>query len=66
MEGCLHFAAQHRRVTASLEWTAPIGALARLLVRGTAGMSIIATILIGIIGAVAGGWLYAELGRHGD
>lgn len=33
-----------------------IGALARLVVPGTRGMGIIATILIGIVGAVVGGW----------
>lgn len=34
-----------------------IGALARLVVPGTGGMGIFATILIGIVGAVVGGWL---------
>jgi uncharacterized membrane protein YeaQ/YmgE (transglycosylase-associated protein family) len=33
-----------------------IGALARLVVPGTRGMGIIATILIGILGAIGGGW----------
>lgn len=33
-----------------------IGGLARLVVPGTRGMGVIATILIGIVGAVVGGW----------
>jgi uncharacterized membrane protein YeaQ/YmgE (transglycosylase-associated protein family) len=34
-----------------------VGAVARLLVPGTGGMGIILTILVGIVGAVIGGWL---------
>jgi uncharacterized membrane protein YeaQ/YmgE (transglycosylase-associated protein family) len=34
-----------------------IGALARLLVRGTRGMGVGATILAGLAGSIAGGWI---------
>jgi uncharacterized membrane protein YeaQ/YmgE (transglycosylase-associated protein family) len=34
-----------------------IGGLARLLVRGTTGMSVGVTILAGLVGAIAGGWI---------
>jgi len=34
-----------------------IGGLARLLVRGTGGLGMGATILAGLVGAIAGGWI---------
>lgn len=34
-----------------------IGGLARLFVPGTRGMGVVATILIGILGAIGGGWV---------
>jgi len=34
-----------------------VGVVARLLVPGTSGMGILVTIVVGIIGAVIGGWL---------
>ena len=34
-----------------------IGGLARLLVRGTGGLGLGATILAGLVGAIAGGWI---------
>ena len=34
-----------------------VGIVARLLIKGTGGMSWILTIVVGIIGAVLGGWL---------
>jgi uncharacterized membrane protein YeaQ/YmgE (transglycosylase-associated protein family) len=34
-----------------------IGIIARLLVPGTSGMGMLVTIVVGIIGAVIGGWL---------
>jgi uncharacterized membrane protein YeaQ/YmgE (transglycosylase-associated protein family) len=34
-----------------------IGIIARLLVPGTSGMGLLVTIVVGIIGAVIGGWL---------
>ena len=39
-----------------------VGALARLIVPGTKGMSIIATILLGIAGAVVGSLIYGFFG----
>lgn len=39
-----------------------IGALARLIVPGTRGVSIIATILLGIAGAIVGSFAYELLG----
>jgi uncharacterized membrane protein YeaQ/YmgE (transglycosylase-associated protein family) len=39
-----------------------VGALARLIVPGTKGMSIIATILLGIAGAVVGTFVYRLFG----
>lgn len=39
-----------------------VGALARLIVPGTKGISIIMTILLGIAGAVIGSLLYGALG----
>lgn len=36
---------------------AVVGVVARLLVPGTGGMGILVTIVVGIIGAVIGGWL---------
>jgi uncharacterized membrane protein YeaQ/YmgE (transglycosylase-associated protein family) len=34
-----------------------VGIIARLLVPGTSGMGLLVTIVVGIIGAVIGGWL---------
>jgi uncharacterized membrane protein YeaQ/YmgE (transglycosylase-associated protein family) len=34
-----------------------VGVVARLLVPGTSGMGLLVTIVVGIIGAVIGGWL---------
>lgn len=34
-----------------------VGIVARLLIPGTRGMGILATIVVGIVGAVIGGWL---------
>jgi len=39
-----------------------VGALGRLIVPGKQRISVIATILLGIAGAVVGGWLYTKLG----
>jgi uncharacterized membrane protein YeaQ/YmgE (transglycosylase-associated protein family) len=39
-----------------------VGALARLIVPGTKGLSIIATILLGIAGAVVGSLVYGLVG----
>jgi uncharacterized membrane protein YeaQ/YmgE (transglycosylase-associated protein family) len=39
-----------------------VGALARLIVPGTKGMSIIATILLGIAGAIVGSLVYGLVG----
>jgi uncharacterized membrane protein YeaQ/YmgE (transglycosylase-associated protein family) len=39
-----------------------VGALARLIVPGTKGMSIIATVLLGIAGAVVGTFVYRLFG----
>ncbi len=39
-----------------------VGALARLIVPGTKGISIIVTILLGIAGAIVGSLLYEALG----
>lgn len=36
---------------------AVIGIVARLLVPGTSGMGLLVTIVVGIVGAVIGGWL---------
>jgi uncharacterized membrane protein YeaQ/YmgE (transglycosylase-associated protein family) len=36
---------------------AVVGIVARLLVPGTSGMGLLVTIVVGIIGAVIGGWL---------
>jgi uncharacterized membrane protein YeaQ/YmgE (transglycosylase-associated protein family) len=36
---------------------AVIGVIARLLIPGTGGMGLLVTVVIGIIGAVIGGWL---------
>jgi uncharacterized membrane protein YeaQ/YmgE (transglycosylase-associated protein family) len=36
---------------------AVVGIVARLLIPGTGGMGFLATIVVGIIGAVIGGWL---------
>src|SRR4051812_49796063 len=38
-----------------------IGGLARLLVRGTGGLRVGATILAGLVGAIAGGWISRAL-----
>jgi uncharacterized membrane protein YeaQ/YmgE (transglycosylase-associated protein family) len=38
-----------------------IGIFARLIVPGTRGMGILVTIVVGIIGAVLGGWLAGEV-----
>jgi uncharacterized membrane protein YeaQ/YmgE (transglycosylase-associated protein family) len=38
-----------------------VGVVARLLVPGTSGMGILVTIVVGIIGAVIGGWLAGAL-----
>jgi uncharacterized membrane protein YeaQ/YmgE (transglycosylase-associated protein family) len=40
---------------------AVIGIVARLLIPGTGGMSWVLTIVVGIIGAVLGGWLAGEV-----
>lgn len=40
---------------------AVIGIVARLIIPGTGGMSWILTIVVGIIGAVLGGWLAGEV-----
>lgn len=40
---------------------AVIGIVARLLIPGTGGMSWVLTIVVGIIGAVLGGWLAGEI-----
>lgn len=39
-----------------------VGALARLLISGTGGMSIVMTILLGIAGAIVGSLVYGLLG----
>ena len=40
---------------------AVIGIIARLLIPGTGGMGFVVTIVIGILGAVIGGWLAGEV-----
>lgn len=40
---------------------AVIGIVARLLIPGTGGMSWVLTIVVGIIGAVLGGWIAGEV-----
>jgi uncharacterized membrane protein YeaQ/YmgE (transglycosylase-associated protein family) len=40
---------------------AVIGIIARLIIPGTGGMSWIVTIVVGILGAVIGGWLAGEV-----
>jgi uncharacterized membrane protein YeaQ/YmgE (transglycosylase-associated protein family) len=42
-----------------------IGGLARLLVRGTGGLGVGVTILAGLIGAIAGGWIADALDLAG-
>lgn len=42
-----------------------IGGLARLLVRGTGGLGVGATILAGLIGSIAGGWIANALDLNG-
>jgi uncharacterized membrane protein YeaQ/YmgE (transglycosylase-associated protein family) len=42
-----------------------IGGLARLLVRGTGGLGLGVTILAGLIGAIAGGWISHALDLAG-
>ena len=38
-----------------------IGVLARLIVPGTSGMSWLVTLVVGVLGAVIGGWLAGEV-----
>jgi uncharacterized membrane protein YeaQ/YmgE (transglycosylase-associated protein family) len=38
-----------------------IGVIARLIVPGTGGMSWLATVVVGVIGAILGGWLAGEV-----
>jgi uncharacterized membrane protein YeaQ/YmgE (transglycosylase-associated protein family) len=40
---------------------AVIGIIARLLIPGTGGMGLLVTIVVGILGAVIGGWLAGEV-----
>jgi uncharacterized membrane protein YeaQ/YmgE (transglycosylase-associated protein family) len=40
---------------------AVIGVIARLLIPGTGGMGLLVTIVVGILGAVIGGWLAGEV-----
>jgi uncharacterized membrane protein YeaQ/YmgE (transglycosylase-associated protein family) len=40
---------------------AVIGVIARLLIPGTGGMGLVVTIVVGILGAVIGGWLAGEV-----
>src|SRR5262245_60791393 len=42
-----------------------IGGLARLLVRGTGGLGVGVTILAGLVGAIAGGWIADALDLAG-
>jgi uncharacterized membrane protein YeaQ/YmgE (transglycosylase-associated protein family) len=42
-----------------------IGGLARVLVRGTAGLGMGVTILAGLVGAIAGGWISHALDLAG-
>jgi uncharacterized membrane protein YeaQ/YmgE (transglycosylase-associated protein family) len=40
---------------------AVIGVIARLLIPGTGGMGLLVTVVVGILGAVIGGWLAGEV-----
>ena len=40
---------------------AVVGIIARLIIPGTGGMSFVVTIVVGILGAVIGGWLAGEV-----
>jgi uncharacterized membrane protein YeaQ/YmgE (transglycosylase-associated protein family) len=40
---------------------AVIGIIARLLIPGTGGMGLLVTIVVGVLGAVIGGWLAGEV-----
>lgn len=38
-----------------------VGVIARIIIRGTAGMSWVLTVVVGVIGALIGGWLAGEV-----
>jgi uncharacterized membrane protein YeaQ/YmgE (transglycosylase-associated protein family) len=45
---------------------AVIGALARLVLPGKQNISILVTIILGILGALAGYWIWGQISAQGD